>query len=95
MAEYRAQEVQAQVTNGHRGVAKETESLPRQDESALVFFSLLWKKNPKQTSLEKFLISNYKNKLNIQDLGTLTIFIGVIADRHEKIEITRVDEAKC
>lgn len=37
------QEVQPQVTEGHDSVAKQTQSLPSQDEGALVLLSLLWK----------------------------------------------------
>lgn len=40
MARHRAHEVQSQVTEGHKGIAKKTETLPRQDKSALVLFSL-------------------------------------------------------
>lgn len=36
------EEVQPQVTEGHDSVAKKAESLPRQDEGALVLLSLLW-----------------------------------------------------
>ena len=42
VAGHRAHEVQSQVTEGHKGVAKQTETLPRQDESALVVLPLLW-----------------------------------------------------
>lgn len=35
-------EIQSQVAEGHQGVAKETETLPSQDESVLVFLPLLW-----------------------------------------------------
>lgn len=48
VAGHGAHEVQSQVTEGHEGVAKETETLPRQDESALVLLPLLSK--PKETS---------------------------------------------
>lgn len=41
VAGHRAHEVQSQVTEGNKGVAKETETLPRQDESALVVLPLL------------------------------------------------------
>lgn len=36
------QKVQSQVTEGHDSVAKQAESLPCQDEGALVLLSLLW-----------------------------------------------------
>lgn len=44
VAGHRAHEVQSQVTEGHEGISKETETLPCQDERALVFLSLLREK---------------------------------------------------
>lgn len=41
VAGYGAHEVQPQVAEGHEGVTEETETLPRQDESLLIFLSLL------------------------------------------------------
>lgn len=41
VAGHRAQEVQSQVTEGNNGIPQQTESLPCQDESALVLLPLL------------------------------------------------------
>ena len=44
VAGHRVHEVQSQVTESHKGVTKETETLPRHDESALVLLSFLSQK---------------------------------------------------
>lgn len=48
VAGHRAQEVQSQVTEGNNGIPQQTESLPCQDESALVLLPLLLEKKNKQ-----------------------------------------------
>lgn len=47
-------EVQPQVTEGHDSVAKKAESLPCQDEGALVLLSLLWQRSQSRRTLNNF-----------------------------------------
>ena len=58
VAGHRAHEVQSQVTERHKGVTKETETLPCQDESALVLLSLLLQR--KKTSVGNFYLKELK-----------------------------------
>lgn len=72
MAGHRAHEVQSQVTEGHKGVAKKTETLPCQDESALVLLSLLRQKR-NQFGLE-FLNEKYIIYIKYPGFRVLAIF---------------------
>lgn len=47
----RIQEVQPQVTEGHDSVAEQPQSLPGQDQGALVLLSLLWQRSHSMTRL--------------------------------------------
>lgn len=75
VAGHRAHEVQSQVTEGHKGVAKQTETLPRQDESALVVLPLLWQEE--KPAWATFMLNTQNDELN-QYLGKFYFLSSVM-----------------